>query len=88
MRLYTSVQDNLDEYVRNWSSFTLFLPLQGITMFQLSIETGNILDRNKQCGSTEMNLEVKPELKKLVPHPEANNVVEDFKSQNYIIFRT
>lgn len=81
------MQDNLDEYVRNWSSFTLSYPLQGITMFQLSIETGNILDRNKQCGSTEMNY-VKPELKKLVPHPEANNVVEDFKSQNYIIFRT
>ena len=37
---------------------------------------------------TVMNLEVKPELKKLVPHPDANNVVEDFKYQNYIIFRT
>ena len=35
-----------------------------------------------------MNLEVKPELEKLVPQPDANNVVEDFKYQNYIIFRT
>ena len=33
-------------------------------MFQLSIEAGNILDRKKQCGSTMMNLEVKPELTK------------------------
>ena len=57
-------------------------------MFQLSIEAGNILDGKKQCGSTMMNLEVKPELTKACATSRCKHVMEDFKSQNYIIFRT
>lgn len=36
LRLQTSTQDNLGEYVMNQSPFTLCLPLQRITLFQLS----------------------------------------------------
>ena len=63
LRLQTSAQDNLGEYVMNQSPFTLCLPLQRITLFQLSRETGKNFDRNKQCGSTVMSLEIKSELR-------------------------